>query len=120
VNKNVDLEGLTKQVEDFYKGKGFEVVVERSKDAFKVVAALRVGERVRSSYVSITGNPNDFTVEFVGSQIGRFSQFLMPLITMVGGGVLVLDRLRNQEFFEKLEAEFWVSVEHAVDQASAR
>lgn len=116
-NKNVDLDNLSKHVEEFYKGKGFEALVERSKDAFKVVAVMRIGDKLRSSYVSINGNPNDFTVEFSGSQTGRFSQFLTPLITMFGGGVLILDRLRSQEFYEKLETEFWLFIEHEVDRA---
>jgi hypothetical protein len=119
LNKSVDLEGLSKHVEEFYRGKGFEVVVEGSKDSFKVVGTLRVRDKLRSSYVSIKGNPDDFTVEFFGSQMGRFSQFVTPLITMFGGGVLILERLRSQEFYEKLETEFWVLVEHVVDQAAA-
>ena len=116
-NKNVDLDNLSKHVEEFYKGKGFEALVERSKDAFKVVGVMRIGDKLRSSYVSINGNPHDFTVEFSGSQTGRFSQFLTPLITMFGGGVLILDRLRSQEFYEKLETEFWLFIEHEVDRA---
>ena len=116
LNKNVDLEGLSKRIEEFYKSKGFEVLVEGSKDAFRVVGVLRVGDKLRSSYVGINGNPNDFTVEFSGGQMGRFSQFLSPLITMFGGGVLILERLRSQEFYEKLETEFWAFVEHVVDR----
>jgi hypothetical protein len=119
LNKKVDLKTLSERIGNFYKGKGFEVLVEGSQGAFKVVGVLRVGDKPRSSYVSINGNPNDFTVEFFGGQMGRFSQFLSPLITMFGGGVLVLDRLRSQEFYERLETEFWVFMERAVDQTAA-
>lgn len=118
VKKNVDLEELSKRVEEFYKSKGSEVLVERLGGAFKVTGVMRVGDRPRSSFVSISGSPDDFTIEFLGSQLGRFSQFLTPLITMLGGGVFILDRLRSQEFYEKLETEFWAFVEHAVEQAA--
>jgi len=120
LNKNVDLEGLSRRIEGFYKARGFDTLVEGSKDASRVAGVLRVGDRLRSSYVSINGNPDDFTVEFSGSQTGRFSQFLTPLITMFGGGVLILERLRSQEFYEKLETEFWAFLEHAVDQSAAQ
>jgi hypothetical protein len=117
INKDVDLERLSKRIEEFYQSKGFEVLVEHPKDAFKVVGMLRIGEKSRFSYVSISGNPNDFKVEFSGGQMGR-TRFFVPLITMFGGGFLILDRLRAQEFYDKLETEFWVFVERAVDEAT--
>jgi hypothetical protein len=110
------LRGLSKRIEEFFKSKGFEVLVEGSEGDFKVVGVLRVGDKLQSSYASINGNPNDFTVEFSGAQNSRFSQLLTPLITMFGGGILILKRLQSQEFYEKLETEFWAFVEHAVDQ----
>jgi hypothetical protein len=38
---------------------------------------------------------------------------------MFGGGVFLLEKLRTHEFYEKLETEFWVFVEHAVDLTAA-
>ena len=119
VNRNVDLAGLSKRIEEFFKSKAFEVLVEGSKEEFKVIGVLRVGDRPRSSFVSINGNPKDFIVGFSGDQRSRLSQFLTPLITMFGGGALILERLQSQEFYDKLETEFWAVVENAVDQTAA-
>ena len=113
------MESLSRHVEEFYKSQGFEVLVERSKDALKVIGVIRVGDKLRSSYVTINGSPNDFTVEFSGSHLDRLSQFLAPLVTMFGGGVFLLEKLRAHEFYEKLETEFWVFVERAVDLTAA-
>jgi hypothetical protein len=109
---------LTKCIGEFFKSKGFEVLVEGSEGDFKVVSVLRAGDKLQSCYASIKGIPNDFAVEFSGAPNSRFSQFLAPLITMFGGGIFVLKRLQSQEFYEKLEAEFWAFVEHAVDQTA--
>jgi len=38
---------------------------------------------------------------------------------MFGGGALILERLQSQEFYDKLETEFWAVVENAVDQTAA-
>jgi len=119
VNRNVDLAGLSKRIEEFFKSKAFEVLVEGSKEEFRVMGVLRVGDRLRSSFVSINGNPNDFIVGFSGDQRSRLSQFLTPLITMFGGGFLILERLQSQEFYDRLETEFWAVVENAVNQTAA-
>jgi hypothetical protein len=38
---------------------------------------------------------------------------------MFGGGIFILDRLKSQEFYERLETEFWAFVENVVEQLPA-
>jgi hypothetical protein len=113
----VDLGKLSERAEEFFKNKGFQTLVEHSKDACKIVASLRVGDKVRSCYVTISGGSNDFMVDFVGGSGGRLSLLMSAqLVTLFGGGVFWLDRLRAQEFYEKLERDFWIFAEHAVEK----
>ena len=119
VNRNVALNVLSKRIEDFYKRKGFETSVDHLEDTYKIVAALRIDDKLRTSYVSVKGNSNDFTVEFLGGRSGRFSLLLAPLATMFGGGIFILDRLKSQDFYERLETEFWAFVENVVEQLPA-
>jgi hypothetical protein len=113
------LKDLSECIEEFFESKGFETLVEGLEGNFKVIGVMRVGDKSQSFYASIKGSSSDFTVEFSGAQNSRFSQFLTPLITMFGGGILILKKLQSQEFYEKLETEFWAFVEHKVDQTSA-
>jgi hypothetical protein len=66
--------------------------------------------------VSVTGVPDDFTVDFASEKESRLSLLAGPLATMFGGGVFVLDRLKRREFYEKLEADFWFFVETIVER----
>mgnify|MGYP001117268651 CR=1 FL=1 len=116
VGKKVDLDTLSKRIGEFYEHKGFKTTIESSKDGYKVIGVLRVGDKLRMSSANIRGNPNDFTVEFSDNKGGGFSILLGPFVTLLGGGVFVLDRLRSREFYEKLEGDFWISVEQAVEQ----
>jgi len=116
VGKKVDLHSLSKRIGEFYEHRGFKTTIEHSKDTYKVIGVSRIDGKLRMSSVNIRGNPDDFTVEFSGSEGGRFSILLGPLVTLFGGGVFVLERLKSQEFYEGLEKDFWISVEQAVEQ----
>jgi hypothetical protein len=115
VDKNVDLEQLSRRLEQFFKDQGFETTIERCKAGCTISGHLRVGRQFRSFLVSITGSPKDLTVEFLAEKEGRLSLLAGPLITMFGGGVFMLDRLKRREFYEKLESGFWLFTEELVD-----
>jgi hypothetical protein len=117
VKKNVDFEVLSRRIADFFKNKGFETIVEESQGKYKIVGALRVGERMRSSYVTISQDADGFVVGFIGGKGGGFMQFLTPLATMFGAGVFVLDSLKSKEFYVALETEFWAFMDEAVDRS---
>jgi hypothetical protein len=115
VDKNVDLEQLSRRLEQFFKDQGFETTAERSTAGCAISGHLRVENRFRSFLVNITGNPEDLTVEFLAEKEGKLSLLVGPLATMFGGGVFVLDRLKRREFYEKLESGFWLFTEELVD-----
>jgi hypothetical protein len=118
VNRNVDLEALIKRVEEFFKSKGFDTVVEGSQHKYKVAGSMRVDDKPRSFYAIAETNKEGLTVEFWPSNEGRVLPLLGPLISMFGGGVFMLDRYRSAEFYKRLEAEFWAFMENAVEHCS--
>jgi hypothetical protein len=111
----VDFEELNRRVSKFLKDKGFEIVVENAGNNYKIMGFLRVGDKKRGVWINISGAPNDVLVDFLGNKEGKLSLLAGPLVTMFGGGVFVLDRLKRQEFYEKLEAEFWLFLEEIIE-----
>ncbi len=118
VNRNVDLEALTKRVEGFFKSKGFETVLEGSQHKYTVAGFLRVDNKSRNFYVIAETNKEGLTVEFCTEKGGRFLPLLGPLVSMFGGGVLVMDRFKSLEFYQRLETEFWAFMEMAVERST--
>jgi hypothetical protein len=111
----VDFEELNRRVSKFLKDKGFEIVVENAGNNYKIMGFLRVGDKKRGVWINISGAPNDVLVDFLSNEEGKLSLLAGPLATMFGGGVFVLDRLKRQEFYEKLEAEFWLFLEEIIE-----
>lgn len=114
----MDLEALIKRVEEFFKSKGFDTVVEGSQHKYTVTGSLRVDNKPRSFYVIAETNKEGLTVEFCAEKGGRFLPLLGPLVSMFGGGVFMVDRYKSLEFYERLETEFWASMEMAVEHCS--
>jgi hypothetical protein len=118
VNKNVDLEALIKRVEEFFRFKGFDTVVEGSQHKYTVVGFLRIDNKPRSFRVTAETSKDGLTVEFCAEKGGKFLPLLGPLVSMFGGGVFVMDRYKSLEFYERLETEFWAFMEMAVERCS--
>lgn len=116
VEKNVDLELLSECVEDFFKRKGFKTMTDESMGEYKILL-ISQGDRgiPRGMYVRISGDPNEFVLELCISERARSSVMLGLMTTMFGGGSRVLRSLKSQEFLERLEREFWICVEEAIE-----
>lgn len=122
VGKKVDLALLSRCVEDFFKGRGFRTKIDELVGEYKILVISPRAERVRGDVdVRISGDPNDFVIEFSAGEGARFSIKLGFLTTMIGGGSILLRGLKLREALEKLEREFWVyaedSVAHLADSA---
>ena len=119
VGKNVDLEELSRHVSQFLKDEGFEIAVENAENSHRIMGFLRVGDKKRGVWINVSGAPNDVLVDFLSNKEGKLSLLAGPLVTMFGGGVFVLDRLKRQEFYEKLEAEFWLFLEEIIEHPTS-
>ena len=110
---NVDLGVLSSHVEDFFKDKGLLTRKEQSNREYTVFWAPKRGGINTSKVpkVRISGDPNDFTVEVVASELTNRQIRLGLLTKPVGGGYFLLKGLRLREALEKIESDFWAYLE---------
>jgi len=112
---NVDLSLLSKHVVKFFEERQFTTSISVKEEGCIIVAAPKPSHGiVEKIKVKVFGNPDDFTVEFVaGSRSQNFVRY-GTLLSLIGGGFLVLKGLKSLEELEKLEKEFWSFVHDAV------
>lgn len=118
VKKNVDLSLLSEHVIFFLKSKGFTTKEDKSEKKWIIIGKphhASIARDLRSTMkVIISGNSNDFEVEFLPSGQSRPSILRDSILTLIGGGSLVVRRLKYQEAIQKLEREFWGFMENKI------
>lgn len=115
VGKNVDLNQLSECIDDFFKAKGFATKkYELEKERTILWAPQRVKNVRKAMKTRILGEPNDFMIEFAGSEIAHRSIWLGLLTQFIGGGSLILRGSRLREALEKMESEFWIFIEERI------
>ena len=115
IGKNVDLALLSGCVENFFKVRGLKTVKEESAGKYEISVGPRNARDTRGGiYIRIFGDPNNFVIEFHGSERVRSSIRWGLMTTLFGGGPFLLRGLRLQEALEKIEREFWVYVEETI------
>ena len=110
IGKDVDIELLSKSIEDFLLKRAFKIKKEKIEESyviFGVPSDLRMKRRLT---INITGKPDDFVVEFVSPYSGVATK-MTGLAAMFGFGGFLLQRLKSKEYFEKLERNFWFYME---------
>lgn len=118
IKKDVDLTLLTTRISDFFKKNDFEAIKGETPTGYQILAEESPYFRIQG-YVNVTieGKPEDFTVKLdhCGNRDNR-SWFPPFLLRMLGGGYLLLQRLKSEEAWTELEKQFWRHVENVVLQ----
>jgi len=119
VDAKVDLKLLSEHVHQFFERKDFNSVVEEnSPEEYRVIAVPKHGSpdtgMLGNLSVLIHGKPDDFKIEFSRSD-SRHTVKLGILTTLLGGGRFLLRDLKSTEELDKLESEFWRSLDETVD-----
>lgn len=118
-NKKVNLALLSGCLERFFKEKGLETrVVEGSLERRRIsVTSPDSAVLSENIDVEIVGNLGSLSI---GLEIGSGSRWTLmsSLLTLIGGGGIVLRKLKAQEALDKLEKEFWTYVEELVAGSS--
>lgn len=117
---NVDLAQLSESIKQFFTERQFETELKKTRLGHEIEAKT---EKILSAqlkiYVSIHGEPNDFTVEFTTDKKtkGTFSpSMILSYVTQaLGGGAIFRGEMKLQEALDKLEKAFW---EHADKQVA--
>lgn len=114
LGKNVDPLMLQGCIEDFFQRRGFVTKTEsEASGGYTVIAHGHNSTNTpRRIFVKVSGGRGDFEID-LGSEYGR-SGVLDPLLTLIGFGGLVLRKLKDKEFLEKLEEDFWSYIEEAI------
>ncbi len=114
IGKGVDMELLGRRIEDFLLSKAIKIRKEKIKGDYVI---LGVPSELPVKYgrltVKIDGKPDDFSVEFLSPHGGVVSK-MTGLAALFGVGGFMLRRLKSEEYFEKLERDFWICVEKCV------
>jgi hypothetical protein len=114
---NVDLNLLTRRVESFFKSKGLYAKGESCKGGFKV--CVFQNPRSRDICVEILGDSKNFQVNFILNEKFVSTSLLASVFSIFFGGGVLLKTLKLREFFEKLEREFWVYLNEAIEELNA-
>lgn len=110
-NLNVSLQRLARMIESFYSQKKLKVKEAALKDGYSIrviLAELRLSGVMN---IIIRGRPDDFTIETEATEHQDGTVKVGLMTTIFGGGSLVLGSIRTREELEKLEREFWDTIE---------
>jgi len=119
--RNIDLNVLSKGIEQFFAERQFETKLETTKHGQKIEASTR---KILNTQLTITvdvkGNPNDFTVDFTTNpkKKGFFSSSMIAgyIASGMGGGAILRSELKLRESLDKLEKPFWTHVDKLVER----
>ncbi len=113
--KNVNLSVLSERIACFFESKKFATSLQRKNSEFIIVAAPQsfhgISEKI---IVSISGNPDDFSINFIGGSRSRSLILHGSFLSLIGGGFFVLKGLKSLEEIEKLEEQFWIYVDQLI------
>jgi hypothetical protein len=114
--KNVDLNLLTVRIGDFFKERDFEVIGEKTSINYQVLAENSLAFRLLGFVnVTIEGKPEDFVIKLeLREKRKRYGKYSSFLLSMFGGGYFLLQEVKSDEAWMKLEKEFWQYVENVV------
>jgi hypothetical protein len=115
IKKKINLELLAKSTETFFKEKGFKTNLEQSENNFTISCITCHDEKNKIVTVKITGKPDNFTIE-LANPTQRKLQLLHSALTLFGGGFLVLNELKSQEFYQKIEEEFLKFIDKSIEK----
>ena len=130
INKNVDLPTLIEQIKYFLSTQGLRIrQVESNETGRSLLVDGKWGgktdprkarlHRRRRITISIKGTANDFTVKMDTSNIEkgfRSSRTTGSLLSLFGGGALLLESVKAQEAFHFWQEQFWRFVTAQVDK----
>lgn len=112
--KKVDLQSLAKEAEHFFRQRKFNTGLDESTDLKVLRAVLREEDQVKTVILKISGSPDDFVVDFSAGEHSRSLLKFGSLLSLFGGGALLLKSHKEVEFYQELEQELWNYLDEVV------
>jgi len=113
-NLNVNLRQLAKTVEERYSRRNCKVEETALKGGYSIRVILAGLRTPGVMSIVIRGTPDDFMIETRGTEQEDDAIKVGLMTTIFGGGSLILRNLKSREELEKLEREFWGTIEETI------
>jgi hypothetical protein len=115
-NHNINLQQLAQTIQNFYTKKGLKTATKTSKKGWKIQTIVKEYGTATALTTLITGTPNNFTIETIPSEYEDTALKIGLSTTIFGGGNILLPSIKIHEKLEKIEKEFWDSIEETIAQ----
>jgi len=114
-NHNINLQQLAETLQNHYTKRNIKTKTLTLKNGIQIRAVI-TGLRAQTAIMDITirGTPNNFTIETKATEYEDEAVKLGLSTTIFGGGNLILGNIKAREELEKLENEFWTTIEETI------
>lgn len=106
--REANLEGAAEKIELFMKNNGFTVSKRKNGNCYQILGLLRTSKgKLRTIKVTLSETEDGLEIEL---KHGGFMHSILKysfLISLLGGGALLLDAYDSSEFYQKIEEKFW-------------
>lgn len=113
-NHNIDLQRLTEIIENHYKKRSLKLKTTKLKNGYQIRIVITQLRTPAIMDIIIKGKPNDFTLETKATEYEDEAVKLGLYTQIFGGGNLILGNIKAREAEEKLENEFWTTIEETI------
>ena len=119
LDKHVEPSRLSAPVKDFFELKGLKTKEAVIKGKHRIEVFLSETVTAPFVIVEIYGNMNRIVVDFLpwGRDERTAKNMLSSsILTILGGGILVRQDLKRKELMERVESEFWASLDKFISE----
>jgi hypothetical protein len=118
LGKNIELSVIEEAVESFLKEQGFKTTSFSNGDSKRLQGVFQDSNGKKIVFVTITGTPSDFTINFAGNEAAQHLTLFGSITTLFGAGPLQLKYLKDKEFYQKIEEKLWNHLEYFIEEKS--
>jgi hypothetical protein len=102
-------------IQNRYLKRNIKIKTTNLKDGYRIRLILTVTIRNPAIMdIIVKGTPNDFTIETKATEYEDTAVKIGLYTQIFGGGNLILGNIKAREELEKLENEFWTTIEETI------
>jgi hypothetical protein len=113
-NKNVELSEVEQAVKKFFESKDFTMEESSLGNGNRIVVSAKELSSLLVAAVKVYRDDNEITIDYFPGGEGQRSSIVQvfgSFMTIFGGGAIVLTELKRKELLEKIEDDFWKSID---------
>lgn len=115
-NHNINLQRLAEIIQNRYTKRDLKLKTTRLKNGYQIRIVITQLRTPAIMDIIIKGKPNDFAIETKATEYEDEAVKLGLYTQIFGGGNLILGNIKAREAAEKLENEFWATIEEIIAQ----